>query len=284
MDKTYVFDGYDGGCCRNNDPMAMAAMMNGGMNNQWNNPFAYLVWLIFAQRFMGNGWDGNSNAQLDALRTQMQDNQNSGLLMDAVKGNNAAIGQLAGQLNCDFNALNSAICDVRGGIDRLSGQVGFSAERVINAVNMGDFNLASKLQECCCENRLAICNQTNTLQNGQRDLGVAITKGFCDSTYATREQTSQILNAITAQNTFIADKFCALEMREMQRENQNLRDQVSQYRDSALAQQTATNVVQRINPAPIPAYWVPNVNGCGCDNYGYPYNNNGGCCNPGCGC
>lgn len=22
----------------NNDPMAMAAMMNGGMNNQWNNP------------------------------------------------------------------------------------------------------------------------------------------------------------------------------------------------------------------------------------------------------
>lgn len=23
---------------RNNDPMAMAAMMNGGMNGQWNNP------------------------------------------------------------------------------------------------------------------------------------------------------------------------------------------------------------------------------------------------------
>lgn len=300
-ERTYVFDGNDNGCCGNNaavlaslmgrnnqDPMALAAMMNGGMNSQWNNPFIYLVWMMFANRFFGNGWGGESgcnNPQIEALREQMNTNQNSGLLMDAIKGNNTAINQLAGQLNCDFSTLDSAICDVRGGIDRLAGQVGFSAERVINAVQAGDCNLASRLQECCCENRLAICNQTNTLQNGQRDLGVSITKGFCDSAYATREQTGQILNAITAQSTFIADKFCALEMREMQRENQNLRDQVSQYRDSALAQQTATNVVQRINPAPIPAYFVPNVNGCSCNNFGYPYNGNGGCCgNSGCGC
>lgn len=37
MDKTYVFDGADG-CCKSNDPLATAALMNGGMNNQWNNP------------------------------------------------------------------------------------------------------------------------------------------------------------------------------------------------------------------------------------------------------
>ena len=57
------------------DPMAMAAMMNGGMGNgMWNNPFAYLIWLVFTGRFMGNGWDGNGcpqgnfTAQLDSLR------------------------------------------------------------------------------------------------------------------------------------------------------------------------------------------------------------------------
>lgn len=284
MDKTYVFDGYDGGCCRNNDPMAMAAMMNGGMNNQWNNPFIYLVWLIFAQRFMGNGWDGNSNPQLDAIRTQMQDNQNSGLLMDAIKGNAAAIGQLSTKLGCDFNTLNSAICDVRGGIDRLSGQVGFSAERVINAVNMGDFNLASKIQECCCENRLAICNQTNTLQNAINGVAVGQERGFSSVAYETQRQTCDILGAIDKQTQAINAQFCAIKEREDAREIQNLRDQVSQYRDSALAQNTANNVVQRVNPTPIPAYWVPNVNGCVCNNYGYPYNGNGGCCNNGCGC
>ena len=88
------------------DPMAMAAMMNGGMGNgMWNNPFAYLIWLVFAGRFMGNGWDGNGcaqgnlTAQLDSLRNQMSDNQNSGLIMDAIKGNATAIGQLARNLN-----------------------------------------------------------------------------------------------------------------------------------------------------------------------------------------
>lgn len=37
-----------------NDPALMAAMMNGGMNGQWNNPFVYLVWMMFANRWMGN--------------------------------------------------------------------------------------------------------------------------------------------------------------------------------------------------------------------------------------
>lgn len=58
----------------------------------------------------------------------MSDNQNSGLLMDAVKGNNNAITQLASNLNCDFNSLNNAICTVRSGIQDVAGKIGFSAE------------------------------------------------------------------------------------------------------------------------------------------------------------
>lgn len=282
MDKTYVFDGADG-CCGNNNPLAMAAMMNGSMNNQWNNPFIYLVWLIFAQRFMGNGWDGNGNAQLDAIRTQMQDNQNSGLLMDAIKGNNGAINHLAGQLNCNFNTLNSAICDVRGGIDRLAGQVGFSAERVINAVQAGDCNLASRLQECCCENRLAICNQTNTLQNAINNVAVGQERGFSSVAYETQRQTCDIINAMNA-------GFNAIKEREDAREIQSLRDQVQAYQLSASQQQQTANLIAQLNPAPVPAYWVPNYRSCGCNNFGYPFaNNGGGCCNNnnscgGCGC
>ena len=111
------------------------SMMNGGVNGQWNNPFVYLIWMLFANRFFGNGWEGSQNCevqtQLTALREQMNSNQNSNLLMDAIKGNNANISSLAGQLNCDFNALNGAIRDVRGGIDKLAGQVGFSDEKKI---------------------------------------------------------------------------------------------------------------------------------------------------------
>lgn len=71
--------------------------------------------------------------------------------MDAIRGNATAITQLASSLNCDFNALNNAICCVRSGIQEVAGNVNFSAERVINAINLGDANLTSALQNCCCQ-------------------------------------------------------------------------------------------------------------------------------------
>lgn len=171
---------------RNNDPMAMAAMMNGGMGNQWNNPFIYLVWMMFAQRMWGNGWDTNGqNAQnvelqnqIQSLRSQIAENQNSGLIMDAIKGNGAAINQLAANLNCDFNTLNAAICDVRGGIDRLSGNIGMSAERVINAIGTGNLNLVQQLKDCCCTTQQNIIKMGYESQLGQKDIVNAMQTGF----------------------------------------------------------------------------------------------------------
>lgn len=302
-ERTYVFDGNDNGCCGNNaavlaslmgrnnqDPMALAAMMNGGMNSQWNNPFIYLVWMMFANRFFGNGWGGESscnNPQIEALREQMNTNQNSGLLMDAIKGNNTAINQLAGQLNCDFNTLNSAICDIRGGIDRLAGQVGFSAERVINAVQAGNCNLASKIQECCCENRLAICNQTNTLQNAINFVNSSVERGFSATNYAFADQTCQLKQAIADQTTLINDKFCQLEMREMQNKIDALRTE-NQNLKFAESQQAQNNfLINTLRPCPVPSYQTCNPWGCNGGYYGngYPYGGNcGGCNQSGCGC
>lgn len=122
-----------------------------------NNPFIYLVFLMMFGRngLWGNNANGVQNAeiqgQLNAIRNQMSDNQNSNLLMDAVKGNNNAITQLASNLNCDFNSLNNAICAVRSGIQDVAGKVGYSAERVINAANLGDLNIVQQLKDCCCQ-------------------------------------------------------------------------------------------------------------------------------------
>lgn len=165
--------------------MAMAAMMNGGMGGQWNNPFVYLVWMMFANRFFGeNGLNGQNaqnvemQNQLQAIRSQMQDNQNTNALMDAIKGNGCNIQQLAGQLNCDFNTLNGAICDVRQGISTVSGQVGYSAERVINAVNMGDMNLIQQLKDCCCQTQQNIIKMGYENQLGQKDIVNQMQQGF----------------------------------------------------------------------------------------------------------
>lgn len=76
----------------------MAALMNNG-NNQWmNNPFAYMMMLALFGMWGGGFGFGNrgdfgcQNAQnvemqnqLQAIRSQLQDNQNSGLIIDAVR-------------------------------------------------------------------------------------------------------------------------------------------------------------------------------------------------------
>ena len=168
---------------KNNDnPLEAAALMNGGMGGQWNNPFIYLVWMMFARRMWGNDenkvQDAEIQGQLNAIRTQMADNQNSNLVMDAIKGNAAAINQLASNLNCDFNTLNSAICDVRGGIDKLSGQVGFSSERVINFIVTGNLQMTQALKDCCCQTQQNILKMGYDNQLGQKDIVNQMQQGF----------------------------------------------------------------------------------------------------------
>ena len=267
----------------NKNDLATAAMMNGGMNGMWNNPFIYLVGMMFAGRFFGNGWDSqnvDTQGQLASLRDQMNTNQNTGLLMDAVKGNQAAISQLAQSLNCDFNTLNSAICDVRGGIDKVAGAVGFSAERVINAINSGDASLSRQLSECCCnvrdaitrqgyENQLATCNQTNTIMTGINTLATGQERGFSSVAYETQRQTCDITKAIADSTSQILAGQKAAEMRELQREIQTLRDEKNSYQNSALLQQQTQNLISQLRPCPIPAYITCNPFGCQSDNYPY---------------
>lgn len=168
--------------------MEMLAAMNGGMGaNSWiNNPWIYFVFLaMFGNGGFGFGGnrgnavqDAEIQAKLNQLSNQMQEGNNTNLLMDAIKGNANAVNQLASNLNCDFNALNGAICDVRQGISTLSGQVGYSAERVINAINLGDMNLIQQLKDCCCQTQQNIIKMGYEQQLGQKDIQNAMQQGF----------------------------------------------------------------------------------------------------------
>lgn len=149
-----------------------------------HKPFIYLVWMMFANRMCGDGngskvQDAEIQNQLQSLRTQMSDNHNADLLMQAVKGNEQALATLGAKLSCDFSQLQTAVCAVRSGIENVAGQVGFSAERVINAAEKGDAGIIQALQSCCCttqqsilkmgyENQLAVQGQTNALQQSIR--------------------------------------------------------------------------------------------------------------------
>lgn len=211
----------------------------------------------------------------------------------AINGNKDAINTLSTNLNCDVKSIDNALCSIQNAIGKVGGEVGFSAERVINAVNAGDCNVIKAISDCCCttqrsidsvnlnltqmnaDNRLSICQQTNTLQN-------AITSGFntLSSENATR---FNILGAkIDAQTQIINDKFCQLEMREMQNKIDTLRDEKNALQSSALLQQQTSNIVSQIRPCPVPAYLTCNPYGCNGGlngyGYGYPYGYGDSCC------
>nr|WP_294875819.1 hypothetical protein [Prevotella sp.]DAG32225.1 MAG TPA: hypothetical protein [Caudoviricetes sp.]DAG63177.1 MAG TPA: hypothetical protein [Caudoviricetes sp.] len=172
---------------RDNDPATMLAAMNGGMGGGWNNPFAYMMMLGMFRFMYGDGWNGqNGNvqrseiqSQIDSLRTQMSDNHNSDLLMGAIQGNNQDLKTLAANLNCDFNALQSSVCGIQAAIQDVGGKVGFSAERVINAANLGNLNIIQQLKDCCCTTQQNINRMGYENQLGQKDIINAMQQGFC---------------------------------------------------------------------------------------------------------
>ncbi len=190
-------------------PAEMMAAMNGnGMNNWANNPFIYLVFMMM---FGGGNWFGNRNntqdaeiqARINQLSTQMQDGNNTNLLMDAIKGNATAVGQLASNLNCDFNQLQQAVCGVQSAIQQVGGQVGYSAEKVINAANLGDLNIVQQLKDCCCTTQQNIVKMGYESQLGQKDIINTIQTQTLAMQQGHNNITTEILRnlaTITAQN------------------------------------------------------------------------------------
>lgn len=189
---------------RDNDPATMLAAMNGGMGGGWNNPFAYMMMLGMFRFMYGDGWNGqNGNvqraeiqSQIDSLRNQMSDNHNSDLLMGAIQGNNQDLKTLTANLNCDFNALQSSVCGIQAAIQDVGGKVGFSAERVINAANLGNLNIIQQLKDCCCTTQQNINRMGYENQLGQKDIINAMQQGFCYTNTGLERGFSNIGNLI----------------------------------------------------------------------------------------
>lgn len=174
---------------RDSNPLAMAAMLRDRDDaDMWNNPFAYMMMMGVMKWMYGDNWNNRDNgadvqraeiqSQIESLRNQMADNQNSNLLMGAIQGNGNDLKMLASNLNCDFNALQNSICGIQAGIQQLGGQVGFSAERVINAISQGDLQMTIALKDCCCQTQQNIIRMGYENQMGQKDIINQMQQGF----------------------------------------------------------------------------------------------------------
>ena len=209
------------------DPAALMAMMNNnggfGGNGGWWWIWIILIWFCWG----GNGFGGRNAG---ALASELNTDANTNLLMQAINGNKDAISNLSTTLNCDINAVQSALNQINAGVSQISCDTKLSSCEVINAITSGNANLASQLANCCCttqrsidavnnnitkmgyENQLSVCNQTNNLVNTMnsntlslRDSNSVITDTNLGLTISTDKQ--EIVNILRNQyNTYKARK------------------------------------------------------------------------------
>lgn len=200
--KTYVFDSAKGSM----DPATLLAMMNNGGGFGGGN-WMWIIFLFFLYGWGGNGMFGRGFG--GGLGNQINEDYGTSLLLQAINGNGTAISQLASTLNCDVNAIRTAIDSVSSSICQLGNTVNMTSAQVISAINQGNQALSSQLAQCCCDNKLLITTQ-----------------GY-ESRLATAEQTSFLGAKIDNQTSVIVDKFCDLEKRELQNKIDSLREQNS---------------------------------------------------------
>ncbi|MBQ3306934.1 MAG: hypothetical protein IJG68_01940 [Bacilli bacterium] len=232
------------------DPNLLLALQNnggfGGGNGAW--------WWIM---FMWMMWDRNGrNGNFNDYLASVNGNEGRQYLADIMNGRFDNLNTLAQLLNTSVEGIKTGVFGLQNAITEVSGQIGMSGLQTINAIQSGNTSILSKLCECCCENRLAICQQTNALQStlaanhaddilqaeknaAGLQLQLAQLDGadklaICQQTNTLQNQaerdTNAILNAIAGQNTLITKEFCDLKERELQAKIDTQGDIITQLR------------------------------------------------------
>ena len=152
--------------------MDFATFLNTSLRNNDEGMFGGnggLLWIFLLLLFNGNnGVFGNKGAGESVEKAVAQaraDGLSDQVVIDAVRGNSAAIQQLASTLNCDMNSIKASLCALDKGITLVSGEIGTTGERIINAIQAGNCEIAGKIAECCCNNRIQLMEQTQQITN-----------------------------------------------------------------------------------------------------------------------
>lgn len=231
------------------DPNVLLAMKgNNGMCGEggW---FMWVIFLFFLMGWGGNGWGGFGGNGRGGIANEINNDYGRGLLMDAIGGNRNALSNLATQLNCTEGQIQNAISALTSQVQNVGNQVGMSGMQTINALQQGNMQIAQQIANCCCENRLAICQQTGTLQNAINNVAVGQERGFSNVAYETQRQTCDLHNAIKDATAELKAGQTAAEFRDMQDKIDHLREENGNYKSSAMMSQIVGQSLAPVNAA-----------------------------------
>lgn len=211
-EKTIIYgEGNNGGTV----PAWLPFMNNGnngfgsGLGGWGGGILGFFLGLLFGNNGFGSGIFGGRNNGADYLANQLNNNNNTDLLMNAINGTDSDVRLLATTLNADVNEVRSALASLNTAVANVGSQVGLNSLQVINAIQSGDASLSRQLCECCCENRLL------TTEQGYQAQIRTIEQTNQLGSQADRN-TASIVGAISALQTNMTKEFCDVKERKMQ--------------------------------------------------------------------
>lgn len=294
MSDSKVFMFPDNTCNGNNggiDSSTLLALMNNNGGFGGNN-WMWIIFLFFLYPLMRNGnFFGGGDNGTGPLGNMINNDTGRQWLMEAVNGNQTAINNLATMLNTSTSNIIAAINNVNSNIQSVGNQVGLTGQQVINAVQIGNMNLAQQLASCCCENKQLVTTMgyegqlrdqanTATLVSNMNTISDQIQARFAERGYMSAQQTCEIQTSIKDQTQAIMDKLSSMESNAQQDKIASLTAQLSAANNRAereaelrpiLAELAAIKAAQ---PNTVSVQY-PNLtvsSGCNCGGY------NSGCC------
>ena len=238
--------------------------------------------------FFGNGFN-NEYAWLSNGQKEIMNNTNNGFdilhLSNQIEGVRDGIYGISNQICSSTADITSAI---NGGF--ANAEISNNARQMANmqqafssqiSTLQGFNNLGTRLDDCCCENRLATCQTQNIIQNEANS-----------TRFADANNTRDIITNATSNTQAILDKLCQLELDNKQDRINELErqvlmkdlqaSQVSQTAQLRLSEeQQFDNFYNRLKNCPInavavygntPVFTCPGNSGCGCGNSYYGAN------------
>lgn len=291
MESSKVFmvpDGISGG--HQLDPNLLLSMMNnGGFGGNGN--WIWIIFLFFLYGWNRNGFFGNNGVAGEGTIASTAERE---MLLQAINGNGAAIGNLATTLNCDINSVKDAINAVQSSICSVGNQVGLTGQQVINAIQQGNMSLAQQFAQCCCDNKLLVTqmgyegqlrDQANTaaLTSSINTVNTGVERGFSSVAFETAQQTCQLQTGMRDQTQTIIDKLSAMEANAQQDKIANLTAQLTAANSRAERQAELAPILAELNAikcaqpntisvqypqvSVVPNY--PNIYGCSCNYNGF---------------
>ena len=250
-------DGNSGGAI----PFSIPLGGNGGIfGNSGMNSIADLFGLaIIASMFgwgNGNGFGfGGGGGNTGFISNQLANDSGRELIMNAItsqgEAQRTAIQTLASTIGQDFNLVNGAVMNVQNSLNQIANAQGMNALQVINAIQSGNATLASQFQQCCCQNQLAMCQQTNTIQQGLNGVQQSIAAKSAADQMATYQQTYALTDTMNRNYQLLDNKLDTLESQRKDREITALTAKVAQLESqgftSGIVQQAVAPILGQLN-------------------------------------